>query len=65
MAKGYANIGIADELVVQERTVENYISNIFAKLHLKDRTQQARVQAVLLFLEATGRLRTEDEPDRE
>lgn len=57
MAKGYANAGIADVLVVQERTIENYVSNIFAKLHLKDKTQQARVQAVLLFLEATGRLR--------
>jgi DNA-binding NarL/FixJ family response regulator len=60
MAKGYANAGIAEELVVQERTVENYISNIFAKLRLKDRSQQARVQAVLLFLEASGRLRPED-----
>ena len=57
MAKGYANAGIAEVLVVQERTVENYVSNIFAKLHLKDKAQQARVQAVLLFLEATGRLR--------
>ncbi|MBI1882298.1 MAG: response regulator transcription factor, partial [Chloroflexi bacterium] len=57
MAKGYANAGIAEVLVVQERTIENYVSNIFAKLHLKDKTQQARVQAVLLFLEATGRLR--------
>ena len=57
MAKGYANPGIAEALVVQERTVENYVSNIFAKLHLKDKGQQARVQAVLLFLESTGRLR--------
>ena len=57
MAKGYANAGIADVLVVQERTIENYVSNIFAKLHLKDKMQQARVQAVLIFLEATGRLR--------
>lgn len=57
MAKGYANTSIAEALVVQERTIENYVSNIFAKLHLKDKTQQARVQAVLLFLEATGRLR--------
>jgi DNA-binding NarL/FixJ family response regulator len=57
MAKGYANAAIAEVLVVQERTIENYVSNIFAKLHLKDKTQQARVQAVLLFLEASGRLR--------
>jgi DNA-binding NarL/FixJ family response regulator len=63
MAKGYANSGIAENLVVQERTVENYVSNIFAKLHLKSRTQQARVQAVLFFLEATGRLRPVDEAD--
>lgn len=57
MAKGFTNAGIAAELVVQERTVENYVSNIFAKLHLKDKKQQARVQAVLLFLNSTGRLR--------
>ena len=57
MAKGHANASIAEVLVVQERTIENYVSNIFAKLHLKDKAQQARVQAVLLFLEATGRLR--------
>lgn len=61
MAKGYANPSIAEALVVQERTVENYVSNIFSKLHLKDKAQQARVQAVLLFLEATGRLRRSDE----
>ncbi|HXV43304.1 MAG TPA: response regulator transcription factor, partial [Anaerolineae bacterium] len=57
MAKGHTNAGIAEALVVQERTVENYVSYIFAKMHLKDKAQQARVQAVLLFLEATGRLR--------
>ncbi|MCB0191806.1 MAG: response regulator transcription factor [Anaerolineae bacterium] len=61
MAKGYANAAIAEALVVQERTVENYVSNIFTKLHLKNKGQQARVQAVLLFLEATGRLRRADE----
>ncbi len=61
MAKGYANTGIAKILVVQERTVENYVSNIFSKLHLKNKAQQARVQAVLFFLKATGRLRRPDE----
>lgn len=61
MAKGYANPGIAEVLVVQERTIENYVSNIFSKLHLRDKAQQARVQAVLLFLESTGRLRRSDE----
>lgn len=58
MAKGYTNTSIAEVLVVQERTVENYVSNIFAKLNLKGKAQQARVQAVLLFLDATGRLRS-------
>jgi len=61
MAKGYANPAIAETLVVQERTIENYVSNIFSKLRLKDKGQQARVQAVLLFLESTGRLRRPDE----
>lgn len=58
MTKGYTNAGIAEALVVQERTVENYVSHIFAKLHLTEKKQQSRVQAVLLFLEATGRLRS-------
>lgn len=61
MAKGYANPSIAQALVVQERTIENYVSTIFSKLRLKDKGQQARVRAVLLFLEATGRLRHSDE----
>ena len=61
MAKGYANPSIAETLVVQERTIENYVSAIFSKLRLKDKGQQARVRAVLLFLEATGRLRRLDE----
>jgi DNA-binding NarL/FixJ family response regulator len=65
MTKGYTNTGIAEALVVQERTVENYVSNIFAKLHLRDKSQQARVQAVLLFLEATGRLRPNDTSAKE
>ena len=66
MTKGYTNSGIAEALVVQERTVENYVSHIFSKLHLTDKKQQSRVQAVLLFLEATGRLRSVvgDEPLR-
>jgi DNA-binding NarL/FixJ family response regulator len=60
MTKGHTNAGIAQALTVQERTIENYVSNIFAKLDLRDSTQQSRVQAVLLFLEATGRLRPAD-----
>jgi len=65
IAKGYTNTGIAEVLVVQERTVENYVSNIFAKLHLKDKQQQARVHAVLLFLASTGRLRPSSMIDNE
>jgi pimeloyl-ACP methyl ester carboxylesterase/DNA-binding CsgD family transcriptional regulator len=37
LAKGYQNPEIAKKLVLSEKTVRNYISNIYAKLHIKSR----------------------------
>jgi DNA-binding NarL/FixJ family response regulator len=39
LARGRRNATIADELFLSERTVRNYVSNIFAKLHVADRAQ--------------------------
>ena len=41
IGRGYSNQDIAESLVVTERTVAKYVSNILAKLHLGNRTQAA------------------------
>lgn len=41
IAQGLSNRGIAEELVLSEKTVKTHVSNILAKLHLADRTQAA------------------------
>jgi two-component system, NarL family, response regulator LiaR len=41
LADGQTNAGIAEQLVLSEKTVRGYISNILSKLHLADRTQAA------------------------
>jgi serine/threonine-protein kinase len=51
VAAGRSNRGIADELVVTERTVEAHIKQIFLKLDLDARPDShRRVQAVLAYL---------------
>ena len=41
IARGFPNQKIAQELVVNERTISKYVSNILSKLHLENRTQAA------------------------
>ena len=41
LADGQTNTAIAEQLVLSERTVRDYISNMLSKLHLADRTQIA------------------------
>jgi DNA-binding NarL/FixJ family response regulator len=41
LAKGFSNAAIADKLALAEGTVRNYVSTIFAKLGVDDRTQAA------------------------
>lgn len=41
IAKGHTNTMIAEKLHLSEGTVRNYVSNIFAKLEVDDRTQAA------------------------
>ena len=41
LADGQTNADIAEQLVLSEKTVRGYVSNILSKLHLEDRTQVA------------------------
>lgn len=51
LARGRTNKEIAQELSIAEGTVKNHISNIFDKLHLRDRTQVAVFAAKHAFWE--------------
>lgn len=51
MAEGRSNLGIADRLHLSEKTVEGYVSTIFAKLGLESAPDDhRRVLAVLAYL---------------
>lgn len=39
MAKGITNDDIAQQLIVAQKTVSNYVSSILSKLHVADRAQ--------------------------
>ena len=53
VAQGLSNRAIAERLVVTGRTVETHISQIFAKLDLREEgAEHRRVAAVLTYLRA-------------
>jgi DNA-binding NarL/FixJ family response regulator len=56
MAEGYTNTAIASRLYLSPKTVRNYVSSIFTKLEVSDRSQ-AIVQAREAGLGTEGDLR--------
>ncbi len=56
MAKGYRNQAIADVLCVDGKTVERHINNIYSKFSPTSESKHARVNAITLYLKATGQL---------
>ncbi len=56
IAQGYSNAGIAAELVITPKSVENYVSQIYQALSIDATasTLHARVKATLIFLEESG-----------
>jgi DNA-binding NarL/FixJ family response regulator len=54
MAEGLTNAGIAERLIVSERTVEAHVRNVLTKLNISDsQNGHRRVLAVLAHLRAT------------
>ncbi len=53
LAQGYSNAGIARELVIAPKSVENYISHVYQALGIdaSETIIHARVKATLVFLE--------------
>ena len=45
LADGLTNKGIGEKLGLTEKTVKNYLSNIFDKLHVINRAQAAALYA--------------------
>lgn len=56
MAEGYSNAGVALQLLLSERTVEDHAGRIFTKLDIsgRDSSSNKRVLAVLTWLRLTG-----------
>lgn len=60
MAKGYKNGTIAEVLCVDPKTIERHINSIYSKLNMVTESKHPRVNAIMLYLRATGQLHGDD-----
>jgi len=60
MSKGYRNNTIAEVLCLDPKTVERHINGIYSKLSTVVESKHPRVNAVMLYLRATGQLPSEE-----
>ncbi|MBI4287300.1 MAG: response regulator transcription factor [Chloroflexi bacterium] len=60
MAKGFKNQAIADILCVDGKTVERHINSIYSKLSPTSESKHPRVNAITLYLKATGQLPSDE-----
>ena len=56
MSKAYKNATIADILCVDPKTIERHINAIYSKLNMVTDSKHPRVNAIMLYLAATGQL---------
>jgi DNA-binding NarL/FixJ family response regulator len=56
IAEGRTNRQISEELLLAEKTVKNYVSNLLAKLGMQRRTEAAIFAARLAERRTSGRL---------
>ncbi|MCA5895187.1 response regulator transcription factor [Isoptericola sp. NEAU-Y5] len=55
VAEGWSNQGVAEQLGINERSVESHLQSIYQRLQIGGEGHNRRVAAVLAFLEQTGR----------
>ncbi len=64
MAKGFRNATIAEVLCVDPKTIEHHINSIYSKFGpMTESSRHPRVNAVTLYLKATGVLPTDEFPE--
>ena len=63
MAKGFKNHAIADILCLELKTVERDINSIYSKLSPAAESKHPRVNAITLYLRATGQLPSDEMAD--
>ena len=63
MAKGFKNHAIAEILCLELKTVERHINSIYSKLSPAAESKHPRVNAITLYLRATGQLPSDEMAD--
>lgn len=60
MAKGFKNRGIAEIMGLEPKTVERHVNSIYGNLSPSAESKHPRVNAITLYLKATGQLHNDE-----